>query len=332
MKNWSLHRCLNVLAALCWGLLMSLTANAQTNANTSNFPNRPIKLVVPFVPGGTLDVVARLLAKNLTEAFGQAVIVDNKAGAGGVVGVDYVAKSAPDGYTLVLNSATPMVTVVSLQKTPYDLLRDLAAVSQVSTFDYVLSVNAKSGIQSMQELVQLAKKQPGKLNYSSAGTGSGQHMYMELAKSVAGIQLQHIPYKGNGPAMQALLSGEVDLIFDTTLGILPQVQGGRLKPLMTSSAKPIAALPGVPTMESLYPGSSIQGWHGVFAPAATPKEVLAILTEAIKKAVTGHEMSTKLKELGLEPSGVGSDVFFEIVKKDQERWGRVIRDNNIKAD
>ncbi len=332
MKNWSLHRCLNVLGALCLGLLMSLTANAQTNANTSNFPNRPIKLVVPFVPGGTLDVVARLLAKNLTEAFGQAVIVDNKAGAGGVVGVDYVAKSAPDGYTLVLNSATPMVTVVSLQKTPYDLLRDLAAVSQVSTFDYVLSVNAKSGIQSMQELVQLAKKQPGKLNYSSAGTGSGQHMYMELAKSVAGIQLQHIPYKGNGPAMQALLSGEVDLIFDTTLGILPQVQGGRLKPLMTSSAKPIAALPGVPTMESLYPGSSIQGWHGVFAPAATPKEVLAILTEAIKKAVTGHEMSTKLKELGLEPSGVGSDVFFEIVKKDQERWGRVIRDNNIKAD
>ena len=184
----------------------------------------------------------------------------------------------------------------------------------------------------MQDLVQLAKKQPGKLNYASAGTGSGQHMYMELAKSVAGIQLQHIPYKGNGPAMQALLAGEVDLIFDTMLGILPQVQGGKLKPLMTSSAKPIAALSGVPTMESLYPGSSIQGWHGIFAPAATPKEVVALLADAIKKAVNGHEMGSKLKELGLEPSGMGPDAFYETVKRDQERWGKVIRENNIKAD
>lgn len=302
------------------------------HAQLNNYPNRPIKLVVPFVPGGTLDVVARLLGKNLSEALGQAVIVDNKAGAGGVVGVDYVAKSAPDGYTLVLNSATPMVTVVSLQKTPYDLLRDLAPVSQVSTFDYVLSVNAKSGVQNMQDLVQLAKKQPGKFNYASAGTGSGQHMYMELVKSVAGIQLQHIPYKGNGPAMQALLAGEVDLIFDTTLGILPQVQGGKLKPLMTSSSKPIAALAGVPTLESLYPGSSIQGWHGVFAPSATPKEVLSFLADAIKKAVNGQDMSTKLKDLGLDPSGLGTDVFFETVKRDQDRWGKVIRENNIKAD
>ncbi len=312
--------------------LCAIFVAGACHAQLNNYPNRPIKLVVPFVPGGTLDVVARLLGKNLTEAFGQAVIVDNKAGAGGVVGVDYVAKSAPDGYTLVLNSATPMVTVVSLQKTPYDLLRDLAPVSQVSTFDYVLSVNAKSGVQNMQDLVQLAKKQPGKLNYASAGTGSGQHMYMELAKSVAGIQLQHIPYKGNGPAMQALLAGEVDLIFDTTLGILPQVQGGKLKPLMTSSSKPIAALAGVPTIESLYPGSSIQGWHGVFAPSATPKEVLSFLADAIKKAVNGHDMSTKLKDLGLDPSGLGTDVFFEIVKRDQDRWGKVIRENNIKAD
>ena len=312
--------------------LCAIFVAGACHAQLNNYPNRPIKLVVPFVPGGTLDVVARLLGKNLSEAFGQAVIVDNKAGAGGVVGVDYVAKSAPDGYTLVLNSATPMVTVVSLQKTPYDLLRDLAPVSQVSTFDYVLSVNAKSGIQNMQDLVQLAKKQPGKLNYASAGTGSGQHMYMELIKSVAGIQLQHIPYKGNGPAMQALLAGEVDLIFDTTLGILPQVQGGKLKPLMTSSSKPIAALAGVPTLESLYPGSSIQGWHGVFAPSATPKEVLSFLADAIKKAVNGQDMSTKLKDLGLDPSGLGTDVFFETVKRDQDRWGKVIRENNIKAD
>jgi tripartite-type tricarboxylate transporter receptor subunit TctC len=260
------------------------------------------------------------------------VVVDNRAGAGGAVGVDHVAKSAPDGYTFVLNAATPMVTVVSLQATPYDVIKDLAPVVQVTTFDYVLSVNAKSSITTMQELVQQARKQPGKLNYASAGTGSGQHMYMELARSAAGVQIQHIPYKGNAPAMQALLAGEVDMMFDTTLGVLPQVQGGRLRPLMTSSAKPLAALPQVPTMDSLFPGSGMQGWHGIFAPAATPKDVVATFYEATRKVLASAETTAKLRELGLEPSGMGPERFAEVVRRDHERWGKLIRDNNIKAD
>jgi tripartite-type tricarboxylate transporter receptor subunit TctC len=260
------------------------------------------------------------------------VVVDNRAGAGGAVGVDHVAKSAADGYTLVLNAATPMVTVVSLQATPYDVIKDLAPVVQVTTFDYVLSVNAKSSITTMQELVQQARKQPGKLNYASAGTGSGQHMYMELARSAAGVQIQHIPYKGNAPAMQALLAGEVDMMFDTTLGVLPQVQGGRLRPLMTSSAKPLAALPQVPTMDSLFPGSGMQGWHGIFAPAATPKDVVATFYEATRKVLASAETIAKLRELGLEPSGMGPERFAEVVRRDHERWGKLIRDNNIKAD
>lgn len=328
MKQRRLISAWGLTALLALGLSAPCAAQAQAN----NYPNRPIKLVVPFVPGGTLDVVARMLARSLQDALGQAVVVENRAGAGGVVGVDHVAKSAPDGYTLVLNAATPMVTVVSLQKTPYDLLKDLAPVAQACTLDYVLAVNTKSNIMSMQDLVQQARKQPGKLNFSSAGTGSGQHMYMELTASAAGIQLQHIPYKGNSPAMQALLSGEVDMIFDTPSGILPQVQGNRLRPLMTSSAKPLTSLPGVPTLDSLYPGSGIQGWHGVFAPAATPKEVVQILSEAIRKAVNSPEMANKLRELGLEPSGMGFERFTEVVKRDHERWGKVIRDNNIKAD
>lgn len=326
------HR--RLFCTLGWAavLVSSMFATGAAQAQASTYPNRPIKLVVPFVPGGTLDAVGRMLARNLQESLGQAVVVENRAGAGGVVGVDHVAKSPADGYTLVFNAATPMVTVVSLQKTPYDLIKDLAPVAQVCTFDYVLAVNSKSSISSMQDLVQLARKQPGKLNFASAGTGSGQHMYMELTASVAGIQLQHIPYKGNSPAMQALLSGEVDLIFDTPLGILPQVQGNRLRPLMTSSAKPLPSLPGVPTLDSLYPGSGIQGWHGVFAPAATPKEVVHILSEAIRKAVTSPEMASKLRDLGLEPSGMGSERFTDVVRRDHERWGKVIRDNNIKAD
>jgi tripartite-type tricarboxylate transporter receptor subunit TctC len=258
--------------------------------------------------------------------------VDNRGGAGGMLGVDMVAKSAPDGYTLLLNAATPMVTVVSLQKAPYDVLKDVTAVSQTVTFDYVMAVSAKSGIQNIQELIQIAKKQPGKLNYASAGTGSGQHMFMELARSAAGIQLTHVPYKGNAPAMQALLAGEVDLIFDTSLGILSQASSNRLKPLLTSSLKPLIELPGVPTMESLYPGSSIQGWHGIFAPAGTPKETVNLLAEAIRKAVNSPELSAKFKEMGLEPSGLSSERFTEIVRRDYERWGKLIRDNQIKAD
>jgi tripartite-type tricarboxylate transporter receptor subunit TctC len=314
------------------GAAAALGATSAALAQSGPYPNRPIRLVVPFVPGGTLDVVARLIARQLQDVLKQPVVVDNRAGAGGAVGVDHVAKSAADGYTLVLNAATPMVTVVSLQATPYDVIKDLAPVVQVTTFDYVLSVNAKSSITTMQELVQQARKQPGKLNYASAGTGSGQHMYMELARSAAGVQIQHIPYKGNAPAMQALLAGEVDMMFDTTLGVLPQVQGGRLRPLMTSSAKPLAALPQVPTMDSLFPGSGMQGWHGIFAPAATPKDVVATFYEATRKVLASAETIAKLRELGLEPSGMGPERFAEVVRRDHERWGKLIRDNNIKAD
>jgi tripartite-type tricarboxylate transporter receptor subunit TctC len=314
------------------GAAAALGATSAALAQSGPYPNRPIRLVVPFVPGGTLDVVARLIARQLQDVLKQAVVVDNRAGAGGAVGVDHVAKSAADGYTLVLNAATPMVTVVSLQATPYDVIKDLVPVVQVTTFDYVLSVNAKSSITTMQELVQQARKQPGKLNYASAGTGSGQHMYMELARSAAGVQIQHIPYKGNAPAMQALLAGEVDMMFDTTLGVLPQVQGGRLRPLMTSSAKPLAALPQVPTMDSLFPGSGMQGWHGIFAPAATPKDVVATFYEATRKVLASAETIARLRELGLEPSGMGPERFAEVVRRDHERWGKLIRDNNIKAD
>jgi tripartite-type tricarboxylate transporter receptor subunit TctC len=322
---------LSKLIAAIFGVAIGMLAATMAVAQ-AQYPNRPIKLVVPFVPGGTLDISARLIAKQLNEVLGQPVVVDNRGGAGGMLGVDMVAKSAPDGYTLLLNAATPMVTVVSLQKAPYDVLKDVTAVSQTVTFDYVMAVSAKSGIQNIQELIQIAKKQPGKLNYASAGTGSGQHMFMELARSAAGIQLTHVPYKGNAPAMQALLAGEVDLIFDTSLGILSQASSNRLKPLLTSSLKPLIELPGVPTMESLYPGSSIQGWHGIFAPAGTPKETVNLLAEAIRKAVNSPELSAKFKEMGLEPSGLSSERFTEIVRRDYERWGKLIRDNQIKAD
>ena len=301
-------------------------------AVAADFPTKPVRLVVPFPPGGTLDVVGRLLAHQLQEGWGQPVIVENRGGAGSAIGVDYVAKSAPDGYTLVLNAATPMVTVVHLQKVPYDLTRDLVGVAQTSAIDYVLAVSPRSGVTTVAELVDLARRQPGKLNFSSAGNGSGMHMYMELAKNAAKVEVTHIPYKGNGPAMQAMLAGEVDLIFDTILSIIPLAKAGKVRPLMVSSAKPAPTLPGVPTMDSLYPGSSIAGWHGVFAAAATPKDVVEKTAEDIRKAVLSPELAGRLRELGFEPTGMGPERFNELIRRDSERWGKIIRDNKIRAE
>ena len=297
-----------------------------------DFPTKPVRLVVPFPPGGTLDIVGRMLARQLQAGWGEPVIVENRGGAGSIIGVDYVAKSAPDGYTIVLNAATPMVTVVHLQKVPYDLTRDLVGVAQTAQIDYALAVSPRSGVTNVKDLVERARAQPGKLNYAGAGTGSGMHMYMELFLNAAKINITHIPYKGNGPAMQAMLAGEVDLIFDTILGIIPLAKAGKVRPLMVSSAKPAPTLPGVPTMDSVYPGSSIDGWHGVFAPAATPKDVVDKLAENIRKAVLSPPMAGRLRELGFEPTGMGSERFNELVRRDSARWAKIIRDNNIRAE
>ena len=297
-----------------------------------DFPTKPVRLVVPFPPGGTLDLVGRMLARQLQAGWSEPVIVENRGGAGSIIGVDYVAKSAPDGYTLVLNAATPMVTVVHLQKVPYDLTRDLVGVAQTAQIDYALAVSPRSGVTSVKELVERARAQPGKLNYAGAGTGSGMHMYMELLKNAARIDITNIPYKGNGPAMNAMLAGEVDMIFDTILSIIPLAKAGKVRPLMVSSAKPAPTLPGVPTMDSLYPGSSIDGWHGVFAAAATPKDVVDKLAENIRKAVLSPPMAGRLRELGFEPTGMGSERFNELVRRDSARWAKIIRDNNIRAE
>ncbi|MBI4293193.1 MAG: tripartite tricarboxylate transporter substrate binding protein [Betaproteobacteria bacterium] len=299
-------------------------------AGAADFPTKPVRLVVPFPPGGTLDVVGRMLARQLQEIWGQPVIVENKGGAGSAIGVDSVAKSSPDGYSMVLNAATPMVTVIHLQKVPYDFERDLVPVAQTSAISYALGVSSRIGVKSVKELVDLTRKNPGKLNYGSGGTGSGMHMYMELAKHAANMEITHIPYKGNGPAMQALLGGEVDVIFDTVLAIIPMAKAGKLIPLMVSSAKPSPLLPGVPTMDSLYPGSSMDGWHGVFTTGGTPKDVVNKLAEGVRKAVLSPEMANRLRELGFEPTGLDAERFGQIVRRDGARWEKIIRERNIR--
>jgi len=312
-------------------ILITSLAFTAMSVFGAEFPARPVRLIVPFPPGGPLDIVGRLVARKLSEQWSQPVVIDNRGGASGAIGTGELAKSPADGYTLLVNS-TPIVATPHLQKLPYDTLRDLVGVSQIAAIDYVLVATPRSGIGSVEDLIALAKKQPGKLNYASAGTGSGQHLFVELMKGAAGADIHHVPYKGAAAAVQALLAGEVDLMFEVSVGVLAQVRAGKLRALLVTGAKPLEALPGVPPFESIFPGVGIEAWHGMFAPAATPAPVLQQIAADVRAAVLSPEISSRLRELGFQPTGLPHPRFQEVVARDFERWGKLIRDNNIRAD
>ena len=304
--------------------LFCLTAGAQ------EFPSRQVRLVVPFPPGGPLDIAGRLIGKELQDRWGQPVIIENKPGS--TIGPEYVVKSAPDGHVLMIISSTPLVTLPHLQKVSYDVLNDLVGVTQTTLLTYALVVNPKIGIGSIQELVERAKKEPGRLNYASAGNGSGQHLYVELLKNAAQIDLTHVPYKGAGPALQAVLSGEPGMMLEVTVAVAPHVKSGKLRALMVTGAKPLEQLPGAVPFDSLFPGLGIPGWHGIFATGGTPKPVLDKLAADIRFVLQLPAVVSRFRELGVEPSGVSGDQFNEIVRRDYARWGEIIRKNNLRAD
>jgi tripartite-type tricarboxylate transporter receptor subunit TctC len=310
--------------------LFTLTAGASTPVLAQEFPSKPVRLVVPFPPGGPLDIAGRLIGKELQDRWGHPVIVENKPGS--TVGPEYVVRSTPDGHTLMIISSTPLVTLPHLQKVPYDVLRDLAGVTQTTLLTYALVVNPKMGIGSIQELIDRAKKEPGRFNYASAGNGSGQHLYVELLKNAAGINLTHVPYKGAAPALQAVLSGEPGMMLDVTVAVVPHVKSGKLNALMVTGAKPLEQLPGAAPFDSLFPGLGIPGWHGIFANGGTPRPVLEKLASDIRRVLQMPVVSNRFRELGVEPSGVSGDAFNEIVRRDYARWGEIIRRNNLRAD
>jgi len=310
--------------------LFTLMAGATTAVLAQDFPSRPVRLVVPFPPGGPLDIAGRLIGQHLQQLWGQSVIVENKAG--GTIGPDYVVKSTPDGYTLLIISSTPLVTSPQLQKAPYDVLKDLVGVTQTTLLTYALVVTPKSGINSFQDLVDQARKAPDRLNYASAGNGSGQHLYVELLKSVANINLTHVPYKGAGPALQGVMSGDVDMMLDVTVAVVPLVRSGKARALLVTGSKPLEQLPGAVPFDNLFPDLGIPGWHGIFAPAATPRPVVEKLARDIRQVVLSPAVSTRFRELGVAPSGVSTADFDAIVRRDYARWGEIIRKNNLRAD
>jgi tripartite-type tricarboxylate transporter receptor subunit TctC len=315
------------VCSLALSLLAPIPAFAQ---DADTFPSKPVHLVVPFPPGGPLDISGRLIGKELQDRWGQSVVIENKPGS--TIGPEYVVKSTPDGYTLMIISSTPLVTLPHLQKVPYDVLKDLVGVTQTTLLTYALVVNPASGIVSIEDLIAKAKQAPGKLNYASAGNGSGQHLYMELLKAAAGINLIHVPYKGAAPALQAVMAGEVPMMLDVTVATVPLVKSGKARAILVTGARPLEQLPGAVPFDSLFPGLGIPGWHGIFAPGATPKSVLEKLAADIRAVLQLPTVANRFRELGVEPSGVSGDEFNEIVRRDYERWGEIIRKNKLRAD
>src|SRR5256885_10442187 len=312
------------LAAALLSLALAAGAAAQ------DFPSKPVRLVVPFPPGGPLDIAGRLIGKELQDRWGHPVVVENKPGK--PIGPEDVVKDEPDGYTLMIISSTPLVTLPHLQKVPYDVLKDLVGVTQTTLLTYAFVVNPASGIGSIQDLIARAKKEPGRLNYASAGNGSGQHLYVELLKSAADMNLTHVPYKGAAPALQAVLAGEPGMMLDVTVAVMPHVKAGKLRALMVTGGAPVEQLPGAVPFDSLFPGLGIPGWQGIFSTGGTPKPVLERLAADIRSALRIPAVAKRFRELGVEPSGVSGDAFNDIVRRDYARWGEIIRRNNLLAD
>ena len=311
-------------AVLLWALALAASSAAQ------EFPSKPVRLVVPFPPGGPLDISGRLIGKELQDRWGQPVVVENKPGS--TIGPEYVAKSAPDGYTLMIISSTPLVTLPHLQKVPYDVLKDLVGVTRTTLLTYAFVVNPATGIGSIQDLIARAKKEPGRLNYASAGNGSGQHLYVELLKSAADMNLTHVPHKGAAPALQAVLSGEPGMMLDVTVAVVPHVKAGKLRALLVTGSTPLEQLPGAVPFDSMFPGLGIPGWHGIFTSGGTPKLVLDKLAADIRSVLQLPAVANRFRDLGVEPSGVSGDEFNAIVQRDYARWGEIIRANRLRSD
>ena len=309
-------------------------AALQIDAAETTFPSKPVRIIVPFAAGGPTDIVARTVGQQLTLAFGQPVVIDNRPGAGGVVGADLAAKSAPDGYTLLLCSTGAMaINPGLLPSMPYDPVRDLAPITLVVTIPYLLLVNPSYPAQSVKELLALARAKPGQLNYGSAGNGTTSHLAMELFRSMANIQVTHVPYKGSAPAATDLVGGQLQLLFDAPPSSLPFVRSGRLRALGISTMRRTALLPDMPTInEAGVPGYEVLTWSGICAPAGAPRAVIARLNEAIVKGVTSRETRERFAALGADVVANSPDEYRKFILAELAKWSRVIREAGIRQE
>ena len=309
---------------LCIGISgLAATALAQSAAN---YPSQPIKIIVPFAPGGTTDMLARLVGQRLTQAWGQAVVIENKPGAGATLGADMVAKSAPDGYTLLMGAAHHTIAQKVYAKIPYQFDRDCAPITMVAMVPNMVVVNSDVPAKTIAEFIALSKSQPGKFNYGSAGAGTAHHLIGEMFKLRTGVNLVHIPYKGSAPAVADLLSGQVQLMFDTVTSGLPQVKAGKLRALAVTTAKRSSALPDVPSLsETVLPGFDVGTWFGLLAPANTSPAIVQKLNAEIVKIIQQPDVRKQMLEAGSEPIANTSQQMAAQIKAELEAFDIVVK-------
>jgi tripartite-type tricarboxylate transporter receptor subunit TctC len=316
------------LALLFASVLLSTAALAQS------YPNRPVKVIVPWPPGQATDIAARMLAAKLQDSMGQAFVIDNRAGAGGAIGTEIAVKSPADGYTILAASSGPVSIMPSLQKLPYEPQKDITLVALITRNPYVLVVNPSFPANNAKEFIARLKASPDKYTFASSGTGATAHLLEELFNSMAGIKARHIPYKGSAPAITDILNGQVDYMVETVASLVSHIRSGRVKALGVSTARRAAALPDVPTLIEAagLPDYDVAAWIGYAVPSATPREVVARLSAEIQKALQSPDLREKLLNAGLDPVESTPDQLVAFMRKEQERYAAVIKSANIKLD
>jgi tripartite-type tricarboxylate transporter receptor subunit TctC len=308
-------------------------ALAASGAGAQQYPNRTIRMVSPYAPGGGTDFFARVIGQKLSEALGVSVVTDNRPGAGGVIGADLVAKSAPDGYTLLMSSPSPLAVSPHLLKTmPYDPQKDLAPVIWIATVPAVMVVHPSVPAKSVADFIKLAKSKPGQLTYSSSGNGGTGHLAGALFDLGAGTQMIHVPYKGTGPSTTALLAGEVTVSFSETISMLPHIKTGRLRALAVTTLKRWSVMPELPTVAETIPGYTAGPWYGILVPAKTPAEIIAKLNNAAGNILRMPDIQSNLAGAGAEAKGGTPADFAAHINEESERWGRVVRQAKIQGE
>ena len=321
-----------IFCAAFSGILVSGPALVRA-ADAPNYPSKPVRVIAPSSPGSGVDIVSRLVAQKLGANLGQQVMVENRAGAGGNLGAEVAAKAAPDGYTLFMATPSHAINPALYRKLNYDSIRDFAPIGLVMTGQYVLVAHPSLPAKSVKELIALARARPGQLNYASAGNGNATHLAGELLKSLARIDIVHVAYKGSGPALVDLISGQVHFMFPNLVNSLPHIAAGRMRALAVTGAKRATAAPHIPTLiEAGVPGYTVMSWYGMLAPAGTPQAVVGRLNSELVKVLRSPDVKERLAGQGADPAGGTPEEFLAFLKDEIAKWGKVVKAANISAD
>ncbi len=324
---------MNARFALLFAMILAIVTAAAAQAQTT-YPNRPIRVVVPFPPGGLNDVVARLVSQRLAENLGQTIVIENRGGATGTIGSAAVAKAAPDGYTILSSGSTTAAVAPHLYSNlPYDQAKDLVAIGRIGAVASIVLVHPSMPANTMSELIAHLKAKPGAINFGSGGSGGSQHIGAELLKTLAGVSITHVPYKGGGPAMIDLVAGQISMMIEPMPSALPQVRAGKVRALAVTTPRRSSALPELPTVaETGIAGYDLTIWLGFFAPAGTPREIIARLNTELARTLNAPDMRERLAQQGVETIVDTPDEFGAYVNSELARWGKVVRDSGAKLD